>query len=68
MIMNIRPLNFICNLDLNGNIPAFFTITKGTVNDVNFLDDVTFEVGAYYVMDKVNCRRQERIPWGTKDI
>jgi len=39
-------------LDLNGSIPAFFTITKGTVNDVNFLDDITYEARAYYVMDK----------------
>jgi len=39
-------------LDLNGAIPAFFTITKGIVNDVNFLDDITYEAGAYYVMDK----------------
>jgi hypothetical protein len=39
-------------LDLNGSIPAFFTITNGTVNDVNFLDEITFERGAYYVMDK----------------
>ena len=39
-------------LDLNGSIPAFFTITEGKVNDVNFLDEITFERGAYYVMDK----------------
>ena len=39
-------------LDLNGAIPAFFTITEGKVNDVNFLDDITFERGSYYVMDK----------------
>ncbi|MCB9814823.1 IS4 family transposase [Candidatus Nomurabacteria bacterium] len=39
-------------LDLNGSIPAFFTITEGRVNDVNFLDEITFERGAYYVMDK----------------
>lgn len=39
-------------LDLNGAIPAFFTITNGTVNDVNFLDDITYEATAYYVMDK----------------
>ncbi len=39
-------------LDLNGSIPAFFTITNGTVNDVNFLDDITYESKAYYVMDK----------------
>jgi len=39
-------------LDLNGSIPAFFTITKGIVNDINFLDDITYEAKAYYVMDK----------------
>jgi len=39
-------------LDLNGSIPAFFTITEGRVADVNFLDDIHFERGAYYVMDK----------------
>jgi IS4 transposase len=39
-------------LDLNGSIPAFFTITEGKVSDVNFLDEITFERGAYYVMDK----------------
>lgn len=39
-------------LDLKGSIPAFFTITEGKVNDVNFLDDVSYEPGAYYVMDK----------------
>ncbi len=39
-------------LDLNGSIPAFFTITEGKVNDVNFLDEITLEQGAYYVMDK----------------
>jgi len=39
-------------LDLNGSIPAFFTITEGRVNDVNFLDEIILERGAYYVMDK----------------
>jgi transposase len=39
-------------LDLNGSIPAFFTITEGKVNDVKFLDEITLERGAYYVMDK----------------
>ena len=39
-------------LDLNGSVPAFFTITEGKVNDVNFLDEVLYERGAYYVMDK----------------
>ena len=39
-------------LDLNGSIPAFFTIVEGKVNDVNFLDEITLESGAYYCMDK----------------
>lgn len=50
-------------LDLNGSIPAFFTITEGKVNDVKFLDEITLERGAYYVMDKgyLDYRRWYRI-------
>jgi len=39
-------------LDLRGNIPAFIKITGGKVHDVNFLDDLTLEAGAIYVMDR----------------
>lgn len=39
-------------LDIRGSIPAFFDITSGKVNDVNYLDDVLFEQGAFYVMDR----------------
>lgn len=39
-------------MDLRGSIPAFFDITNTTVNDVRFLDQVLFESGAFYVMDK----------------
>lgn len=39
-------------LDLQGNIPSFFHISSGKVNDVNFLDMVKLETGAYYVMDR----------------
>ncbi len=39
-------------LDLNGSVPAFFTIVSGRANDVNFLDELTYEKGAYYCMDK----------------
>ena len=39
-------------LDLRGNIPAFIRITGGQTHDVHFLDHVTFEAGAFYVMDK----------------
>lgn len=39
-------------LDLQGNIPAWLFITDGSVHDVNMLDILPIEVGAYYVMDK----------------
>ena len=39
-------------LDLRGNIPTFIRITGGKVHDVNVLDDVVPEAGAFYVMDR----------------
>lgn len=39
-------------MDLRGSIPTFFHITDGKVNDMNFLDIIVFEAGAYYVMDR----------------
>jgi transposase len=39
-------------IDLRGNIPSFITITNGKVHDVNFLDDVIPEAGAFYIMDR----------------
>ncbi len=39
-------------MDLTGNIPAFFVISDGKMHDVNFLDMVDFETGAYYIMDR----------------
>ena len=39
-------------LDLKGNIPSFFVITKAKVHDVNFLDAITFEKDAIYIMDR----------------
>jgi hypothetical protein len=39
-------------LDLHGNIPTFIRITDGTVHDVNILDEVLPEAGAFYVMDR----------------
>ena len=38
-------------LDLRGNIPSFFLITEAKTHDVNFLDILKFEVGAYYIID-----------------
>lgn len=39
-------------LDLRGNIPSFFHITKAKIHDVNFLDMLEFEAGAIYIMDR----------------
>src|SRR5213079_1632464 len=39
-------------LDLHGNIPTFIQITDGTVHDVNVLDEILPEAGAFYVMDR----------------
>ena len=39
-------------LDLHGNIPTFLHITPGRVHDVNILDDIEPEAGAFYVMDR----------------
>jgi hypothetical protein len=39
-------------LDLRGNIPTFIHITDGKVHDVNVLDELIPEPGAFYVMDR----------------
>ena len=39
-------------LDLHGNIPTFIRITDGKVHDVNVLDEIDPEPGAFYVMDR----------------
>jgi hypothetical protein len=39
-------------LDLHGNIPTFIRITSGKVHDVNILDEIVPEAGAFYVMDR----------------
>ena len=39
-------------LDLRGNIPTFIHITNGRVLDVNVLDQIMPEAGAFYVMDR----------------
>src|SRR5437763_2039596 len=39
-------------LDLRGNIPTFIGITDGKVHDVNMLDAILPEAGAFYVMDR----------------
>jgi len=39
-------------LDLRGNIPTFIHISDGKLHDVNALDVLPIEPGAYYVMDR----------------
>ena len=39
-------------LDLHGNIPTFISVTDGKVHDVNVLDEILPEAGAFYVMDR----------------
>jgi len=39
-------------LDLRGNIPSVLFITPGSVHDVNLLDALVIEAGAFYVIDR----------------
>jgi hypothetical protein len=39
-------------LDLRGNIPTFIRISDGKTHDVNILDEIAPEPGAFYVMDR----------------
>jgi IS4 transposase len=39
-------------LDLRGSIPSLVIITHGKVHDVNIFDHLTFEAGAFYIMDR----------------
>ena len=50
-------------LDLRGSIPTFIQITDGTVHDVNILDDLAIEAGAFYIVDRgyLDYKRLHRI-------
>jgi hypothetical protein len=39
-------------LDLRGNIPTFIHISDGKLHDVNVLDVLPLEAGAFYIMDR----------------
>jgi len=39
-------------LDLRGNIPSFIHISDGKLHDVNILDQLIPEAGAFYIMDR----------------
>jgi hypothetical protein len=50
-------------LDLRGSIPTVIIVTTGKVHDVNILDELFFETGAFYIMDRgyVDFARLHRI-------
>jgi len=39
-------------LDLRGAIPTTIHVTPGDIHEVNWLDDLIFELGAFYIMDR----------------
>jgi hypothetical protein len=39
-------------LSLRGNIPSFFALSSGKQHDVYFLDQIEYELGAYYIIDR----------------
>ncbi len=50
-------------LDLRGSIPTFIRITHGRISDVSTLDEIVFEAGAFYALDRgyVDFKRLYRI-------
>jgi hypothetical protein len=54
-------------VDLRGNIPCFVRITHGKTHDVNVLDHLPIEAGAFYVMDRgyVDFKRLYRFTTGS---
>ncbi len=50
-------------LDLRGSIPCIVRVTDGKTHDLNFLDSLVFEPGAFYIMDRgyVDFERLYRI-------
>ena len=39
-------------LDLRGSIPTIIIVTCGKIHEVNILDQLIFEAGAFYIMDR----------------
>ncbi len=39
-------------IELHGNIPSFFALSRGNVSDVTYLDEIEYEIGSYYIMDR----------------
>ena len=51
-------------VDLRGSIPCFIRITEGKTHDVNILDELVLEPGAFYIMDRgyIDFGRLHRFP------
>jgi len=54
-------------LDLRGNIPCFVHVSHGKMHDVNVLDQLLIEPGAFYVMDRgyLDFKRLHRFTRGS---
>jgi hypothetical protein len=39
-------------LDLRGNIPSFVHISDGKLHEINAFDEIAFEPGSFYIMDR----------------
>lgn len=39
-------------MDIRGSVPTYISITSGKVHDTKFLDDITYEAGAFYILDR----------------
>ena len=50
-------------LDLRGSIPTFIRVTAAQVHDVNILDALTPEAGAFYVMDRAYLDFERLYRW-----
>ena len=50
-------------LDLRGSIPTFIHVSDGKMHDVNVLDLLLLEAGAFYVMDRgyLDCARLYKV-------
>jgi hypothetical protein len=50
-------------LDLRGSIPSLISITEGKRHEVNWLDELRFEAGSFYIMDRgyLDFRRLHRL-------
>jgi hypothetical protein len=52
IIISETPARSTRLLDLRGNILCFLRISYGKMHDVNILDELPIEPGAFYIMDK----------------